>query len=173
MVDALLIKGLEAQPLRRGECLRLSCLATLLRANGFTAEVLDRSLMEWSPVETTALLSRLQPALVVLDCFRVMPHIAVAFANRVARAVPNAYLAATGLVSLSSIAPLLGGDSPFDAAFLGEREQSVVDVLVALVRGGDLRVVRDIVFPGDGGLAVNPLHEENDPDLGPVCERDK
>jgi hypothetical protein len=173
MVDALLIKGLEAQPLRRGECLRLSCLATLIRASGFTAEVLDRSLMEWSPAETTALLSRLQPALVVLDCFRVMPHVAIAFANQAARAAPDAYLAASGLGSLTSIAPLLGVDSPFDAAFLGEREQSVVDVLVALLRGGDLRVVRDIVFPGDRGPAVNPMHEESDPELGPVCERDK
>src|SRR5262245_61677672 len=129
MLDALLITGLEAQPLRRGECLRLSCLATLLRANGFSAEVLDRSLMEWSPAETLGLLSRLRPALVVLDCFRVMPHVATAFANQVARAAPEAYIAANGLVTLTAIAPLLGGESPFDAAFLGEREQSVVDVL--------------------------------------------
>ncbi len=153
--------------------LGLAYLAGILRREGVEVRILDLLMARYSPGMLRRELGEFRPDFVGATCSTINSK-AASRVLRLSKEFDPGLVTLIGGPHASFVAPELIDKAPWiDAVVVGEGDQTVVDLVQTLSRGGDMAAVAGIAFRRDGRAVVNaPRPRIKDLDSLPLPARD-
>ena len=156
-------------PLKRGEVygpyekaenvlppLGLASLAAVCREAGRTVSIIDAVAERLSLEETARRVAALRPAVAGISAATVAIENAGLLASLIKKGLPGTTLLVGGPHVTAIPTKTLSLFRSFDIAVIGEGERTLLELIDALGRGGDLSEVHGIAFRSGEGVTVTP-----------------
>lgn len=156
-------------PLKRGEVygpyenaenvlppIGLASLAAVCREAGKKVSIIDAVAERLSLEETARRVVALRPAAAGISAATVAIENAALLAGLVKKGLPGTPILVGGPHVTAVPEKTLSLFNAIDIAVIGEGERTILDLLDALGRGGDLSAVQGIAFRNGGGVTVTP-----------------
>ncbi len=155
------------------EHLGFGLLATVLREKGHEVEIFDACAKDWSTGETVTRILAFSPDFLGLTCTYQTYADALELAKQIKAHVDSVHVAFGGEHATFSSEDILSAETVVDTVVRGEGEQTIVELLRCLGKGGDLAQVKGIHFRDGNGIHKNPDRRAiEDLDSIPFAARD-
>lgn len=157
---------------RSYEHLGVAHLASALRAEGHTVQIIDQNLTRQSLAEVITSVIAEEPALIGISCYQNAYQPMGVFVREVKNKLPRTHITFGGVFATNSYTMILPELRELDSVVLGEAETSIVELAEAVFNGRDWTHHPHITYTGDPEILTKTPCVEKDLDRLPRPARD-